>query len=239
MKPENIRTITYDLKPKWSRLLHRMHTLGSIQHNYYNDIASISAEGVYPMLIPSPKEDKSIAINGSQQWRFENWQNVTVRIVPEYKQAQFHFTSNEGEIFHEINLTGKSQWGCFECLMKIFIDSTEEIPASRTIPELPVRSALSKMNNNIIQVAKAVNREIIRGKKVICSIPLAGSSILKDLEFKSLMTQFGTAVFKKQDTRLRLNTDSVHHYQIVQNRNEFLTTLFNAKSKPLLLIRSV
>ncbi len=239
MKTEKTTIITHVLKPNWSRLLHRMHTIGNIQHTYHNDIASINSEGIYPMLLPNAVEGKSIAIDGNHQWLFENWQHVTVNVVPDYKQAHFQFTANDGEVFHQIRLTGKSQWDCFECLMKIFIKnrgvSTSKIP----IPLVKSRSALNKVNRNITQVAKAVNREIIRGKKVICSLPLAGTSILKDLEFKSLMTQFGTAMLKKQDSRLILNPDAVHHHEIFQNRNEFVTTLFNANSQPLLSIRSI
>jgi hypothetical protein len=216
-----------------------MHTLGNIQHNYHNDIASITAEGVYPRLVTNPNEDKSIAINGNHQWLFENWQQVTVNVLSEYQQANFLFNSKEGELFHEINLTGKSHWDCFECMLRIFENtSTESIALSPSLKKQPV-SRIGEINRHITQVAKVVNREIIRGKKVICSIPLAGTSVLKDLEFKSLMTQFGTAILKKQHSRLTLNAQAVSYHEIERGHGKFITTLFNAEAQPLLSIQSV
>ena len=233
-------TSVHVLKPTWSRLLHRMHTLGNIKHRYSNAIASVSAEGEYPRLITTPNEDKSIAINGYHQWRFENWKQVTIHVASEYKRADFLFTSNNGEVFHEVNLTAKSQWDCFECLLKLFenTDLTES-PAPEITPKLEPSSTISKINHNIAQVAKSVNREIIRGRKVICSIPLAGTSILKELEFKSLMTQFGTVALKKHHGKLALNPKAVSYHEIIQRPNTFITTLFNKEAKPLLRIQSV
>jgi len=230
-------TETYLLKPKWSRFLHRMHTLGTIRQKYHNNIVSVTSEGEYPRLITTPNEDKSIAINGNHQWSFENWHKVTVRVAAEYQQADFLFATDKGEIFHEISLTAKSQWGCFECMLKIFENESSEFQQEEISQESI--STFTKINNSINLVAKAVNREIIRGKKVICSIPLAGSSILKDMEFKSLMTQFGTAALKTNHAQLTLNAQAVAHHEIDQESNKFLTTLFNADSIPLLKIQSV
>lgn len=239
MNLSNIPVTTHVLKPTWSRLLHRMHTLGTIRHQYHNTLASVSSEGEYPRLIATPKEDKSTAINGNHQWTFENWKQVTVRVAAEYQRADFLFTSNDEELFHEINLTAKSQWNCFECMLKIFKNASVESSPQSLTPQSEAASTFNKINHNITQVAKAVNREIIRGKKVICSIPLAGTSMLKDLEFKSLMTQFGTAALKKQHSQLTLNPQTVSHHEIIQRPNKFITTLFNAEAKPLLRIRSV
>jgi len=68
MNLSNIPVTTYILKPTWSRLLHRMHTLGTIRHQYHNALASVTSEGEYPRLIATPNEDKSTAINGNHQW---------------------------------------------------------------------------------------------------------------------------------------------------------------------------
>ncbi len=239
MDLSKIDTTTHILKPTWSRLLHRMHTLGSIRHQYHNTPASVSSEGEYPRLIATSNEKKSTAINGNHQWIFENWKQVTVRVAAQYQRADFLFTSNDGELFHEINLTAKSQWDCFECMLKIFVNASIESTPQILTPQLEMASKLNRINDNITQVAKAVNREIIRGKKVICSIPLAGTSMLKNLEFKSLMTQFGTAALKKQHSQLTLNPRTVSYHEIIQRRNKFITTLFNAEAKPLLRIQSV
>lgn len=232
-------TTTHILKPTWSRLLHRMHTLGTIRHKYHNALASISAEGVYPRLLTTPREDQSIAINGNHYYFFENWKQVTVRVVAENSQADFLFTSEAGEIFHEISLTAKSQWDCFECMLKIFEKtSVETLTNTSHHPVIETVSTYTKINSNIAQVAKAVNREIIRGKRVLCSLPLAGTSALKDLEFKSLMTQFGTVALKKQNGKLVINSQVVSHHEIVQRSNKFLTTLFDSNENPLLEIQS-
>lgn len=234
----SIATTTHILKPTWSRLLHRMHTLGTIQHRYHNGIASISAEGEYPRLLTTSRENKSIAINGHQEWQFDNWKQVSVRIAAEYHQAHFRFTSEQGEVFHEISLTAQSQWECFECLIKLFSESSvETLPTMSHAPQKA--PTFSKVNTNITEVAKAVNREIIRGRKVICSIPLAGSSRLTDLEFKSLMTQFGTAALKKQYGKLSINPQAVSHYETIQRPNKFITTLYNSEELPLLQVKSV
>ncbi|MGJ8657065.1 MAG: hypothetical protein ACSHX6_11500 [Akkermansiaceae bacterium] len=241
MDLSDTNTTNHLLKPTWSRLLHRMHTLGTIQHRYHNAIASVSSQGEYPRLLTTPREDRSIAINGNHQWLFENWKQVTVQVAAEYHQANFRFTSESGELFHEISLTAKSQWDCFECMLKLFENEsgTIETPPQHLTSQQDSPNALNKINNNITQVAKAVNREIIRGKKVICSLPLAGTSILKDLEFKSLMTQFGTAALKKQQSKLTLNPLAVSHHKIIQSPSKFFTTLFDVNNNPLLSIKSV
>jgi hypothetical protein len=239
MDLSNINTTTHILKPTWPRLLHRMHTLGTIRHRYHNDVASISSEGEYPRLVTTPHEEKSIAINGNHQWIFDNWKQVTVRVAAKYQRADFVFTAENGEVFHEISLTAKSQWDCFECLLKIFENTSSNTPNLALNTQLETVSTFNKINSNITQVAKAVNREIIRGKKVICSIPLAGTSLLKDLEFKSLMTQFGTAALKKQHSQLTLNSKNICFHEIIQRPNQFTTTLFNADAEPLLRIQAV
>ena len=231
----------HTLKPTWSRLLHRMHTLGTIQHRYHNSLASISSLGEYPRSLTTPKEENSIAINGNHEWLFENWKQVSVRVAAKYHQADFLFTSEDGELFHEISLTSQSQWSCFECMLKLFEDEmsrSEEVSTTKSSPVAPL-TAYNKINSHITQVAKSVNREISRGKKVICSMPLAGKSMLKDLEFKSLMTQFGTAALKRYHSKLTLNPLSVSCHEIIKKHNSMLSTLLDSKGNPLLQIRSV
>ena len=230
---------TYILKPTWSRVMHRMHTLGNVVQHFQNSIASISTECDYPRLIASALENSSSTLDGSQIWKLETWQKGIVKVNAKLQQAQFSFTSETGETFHTITLTPKSHWECFECIVRLFesscIKHTFDTQLATTQP-----AKNYTVNKHIAKVAKSVNREIIQGKKILCTLPLAGgSSSIFNLEAKSLMTQFGRITLKKNNAHLQLDPTKVAGIEITKNVNKFSTIIFNIKSEPMLHLQAV
>ncbi len=229
---------THILKPTWSRMMHRLHTIGNVVQHFQNSLATISTEGDYPRLIPTATEDRASTLDGSQPWRLETWQKGVVKVNAELRQAQFSFTSTSGEVFHTITLTPKSHWDCFECILKLF----ESSRIKHTIDnESSLHSAKNFIiNQQIAEVAKAVNREIIQGKKIICTLPLTGgSSSICNLEAKSLMTQFGRIALKEGNAHLQLDSTKVADVEIEKCSNKFSAKLFNIKSKPMVYLEAV
>jgi|TARA_B110000914_G_C15393310_1_gene413573 hypothetical protein len=230
-------THTHILKPTWSRVMHRMHTIGNVVQHFQNSLASITSEGDYPRLITSAAEDCTSTLDGSQLWQLDTWQQGIVKVNAKLHQAQFSFSSASGEIFHTITLTPRSQWHCFECLLKLFESSRIE----HAIENEPAQSAENyAVNQDIAHVAKAVNREIIQGKKIICSARLAdGSSSIANLETKSLMTQFGRIALKNGNAQLQIAPTKVADIEIKKRSNKFITSLYDSKFQPMLQLEAM
>jgi len=112
---------TYELKSTWTRLIHRIHTLGVTQQTYLNKVAGLAEKRVYPRQVPSHLEDSSSSLDGSHLWRMNNWQKGWVVLDQENKKASFLFSSKSGELFHKIDMIEVAHWDCLECLLMVFI----------------------------------------------------------------------------------------------------------------------
>ena len=233
---------TYPLKPSWSRLLDRVHTVGYTEQIYTNSLATIVEKGFYPRLISNSKENSSFSLDRQYLWITAKWGKGWAVVNENMKQATLYFLGNDGEAFHQVILTPISHWDCFKCILQTF---TEEAQLEPSLPILREKIINNTVNPRVEEVAKKMNREIIRGAKLKCILNTSGGVVKRCHEVGSLMTKFGTMTLRSSKGRLNLNSAAICDLRSVicdidieEKSSKFKGTFYDAQGRAQFFIEA-
>ncbi|MFC4993465.1 hypothetical protein [Rubritalea tangerina] len=226
------------LNPSWSRIVHRLHSLGVVEARYTNAIAQITEVGKYPRHITSSLEDKSESIDGSTLWNFLNWQHgwVTQPKSPLGLGTEFAFLSSKHALFHSIRLLENQQDDCLRCLLQLFAraepNHTKEKASPQATPPIPVQSLA-----HICELT--LNRA---NQKSGFSIDLftEGGIVSKRLKAADLtLNPDRVTLHCYHNTQIDLHPHSISYHQSIKRGSELHTTFYNPNHLPQACLKLV
>lgn len=227
---------TSALTPTWSRIIHRLSTLGVVEAGYSNSIATFTEIGTYPRHITTASETSSQSIDRSTHWNFLNWQQgwIQRRRVHHAVESELLFSSYKNSVFHRLRLIETSPNDCLNCLLQLFASSEEIQPA---LPHSPVR----ERGPHWRQIGHLLERSIEASKKTAkldLTLYTEGGLIHKTVHSTELFEQDGSFTLSDQKSNsLRVHTGAITHLQTKHLGSNLQTTLFNANSTPLAVLK--
>ncbi|MGJ8657998.1 MAG: hypothetical protein ACSHX6_16240 [Akkermansiaceae bacterium] len=225
----------YSLKPSWSRLLDRVHTVGPARQVYTNTLATIVENGNYPRLISNATENSSFSLDEQQRWHTEKWVRGWAVVNEKMKEATVYFSGDDDLVFHQITLTPSSHWDCFQCILQTFSNEAEQECGLPDFKESLINKSLNPM---VEEAAKVINREIIRGSKLRCVLHTAGGVVKRYHDVGGLMTKFGTMNLCSEKRQLSLNSRVIVDVDLNVKRSKFRGTFYDAKGRAQFFIEA-
>ena len=230
----------YSLKPSWSRILDRVHTVGQTKQLYANSLATLVEQCEYPRLIATADERRSFSLDNKHQWITANWSKGWAVVNDSVKQATLYFAGDDGNTFHQVTLTPSSHWDCFECVLQMFSADIKQDQQLMNFQQMIQQNAINHtLNANVSELARKVNREIIRGVKLKCTLLTAGGVIKCYHERGSLMTKFGAMALSSAKSKISLNSAAIKHIDFSRKNDLFKGTFFDTSGSPQLIIEAV
>lgn len=220
------------LTPTWSRIIHRLHALGSVKTSYLNTIGELNEIGNYPQHIPSYNEKESQSVDGTTFWNFLNWHQGWVEQATNNTQgSQFSFSSINNRVFHQLSILEAKEDECLNCLLQLFAESGEPEPLEEVI-QMPSRPAPIHAVANLLE--RAVERKVNGvGRDMKLDFITEGGLVSKKLRAKDLKLngKFLDVEFTN-DTTLQIDTAAISHVHNRRSQNIIRSTFYNATNSP-------
>lgn len=221
------------LAPSWSRIIHRLHSLGCVKSSYINSIGSLTEIGRYPQHIPSYSESESQSIDGSTFWNFLNWyQGWIVKPTDTTEGSMFSFSSINNQVFHKLSLMESHHDECLDCLLRLFATTLVEREPSPQVKR-PNRPASTHAVANILEQALNNNKQPLK-----LDFITEGGFISKSLFVENLKVRGSQLLLEfRQKSALAINVAAISHVQRQRMSNTVQTTFYNARNSPQLSLQ--
>lgn len=223
-----------ELLPQWSRIIHRLHSLGKMRIEYSNRIANLSQLGYYPRYIPSSSEDKSKSIDGSVMWNFLNWEQGFVK--QENEELSLEFKSRGLYTFHKLNVVGDTDTECLSCLLKLF--GCEGQLARELPPVIASQKANHRMKHGLAcLLEKCVDKKYYQ-HGVGVGLFTEGGVISKHLHFKEISCRDGFVNLKAdRGYELSVAQAEIEEVKTVRTSAGIESTVMNERGMPLIVVK--
>lgn len=221
------------LSPHWSRIVHRLHSLGCVKSTYINSIGSLTEVGRYSRHIPSHSEHKSESVDGSTFWNFLNWYQGWVEKAEAGPAVPiFSFSSTSRRVFHQLSLMEPHHDECLDCLLRLFATAEGEREREPQVkrPRIP---ASAHTVANILE--RALNH---KEKSLKLDFITEGGLISKALKVENLRVKGRQLLidFSKK-AELALDTAAISHVHRQRIRGVEHTTFYNGSNSPQLSLQ--
>lgn len=233
----HLKSDLYEINAIWSRLIHRFHTLGTTRQTYLNSIGGITEQRIYPHHIPSFKENRTTSINQDQVWQTRKWKKGWVKINEQEQTASFLFASENGKVFHKIELLPQSEWECLQCILRIFtpikISSLDSITTKRKLfnycfhPPQHTKSVLHLLESAVSQK-----------KPIRFMMPTSGGFLNKSTLIENVSLRSNVINATSANSRMVIDMSKVYSVNIKHRPKRTLSTLSNRNGTPQFFIET-
>lgn len=226
----------FELKSSWSRIIHRIHTLGVTRQAYFNTVSGFAERRVYPRQLPSHNEKASTSLDGTHLWRMENWGQGWVKVDRYEKKATFIFSSRGGGVFHKIDILDENHWDCLNCLIQVFIK--KEL---KTSTELPLQALPMKQQggSGILRgITPLLAKTAEEGQSIKTTMVVGGGLVHRIQKIEAMRSHHNRFAIKSESGQLIIDTSQVKHVDVSRSKNKFMSTLYNTNGVPQLIIEA-
>lgn len=226
---------TYHLKNTWSRLIHRFHLLGATQLTYRNESVGIIENRTYPIHVANLQEKVSNSLLGEHMWQVNHWAQGWGLVNENAQTASLHFRSNKGDLFHSIRLNKFSEWECFECLLKLFTDTSEE--AKNKINNHH-QTLEKKQKTHSLQLADVLEKSIVQKQSIKFTLFTSGGIVSRKYSFKELVSNDHLIKMSAPNTQMLIDMNTVDHVIVNRSKKTTQGTIYSAAGMPKLIFEA-
>jgi len=229
-------TVIFELKSNWSRLVHRIHTLGVTRHVYLNQVANFTEKRIYPRQFPSYREDSSQSLDGTHLWKMNNWDQGWIVINRAKQKAAFLFSSKAGNVFHRIEVDAESHWDCLECLLKVFI--LKELPSAKDVPLFKKLTNTHSPTSDFRAISQLICQAVENKQRMKYTMPTGGGLITRTQCSSHFSKQHESISIESDNGKLIIDPSQVKHVNLTRNNRGFMGTLYNTQGTPQFILES-